>query len=720
MKNSLFLFNKELLFLIIFYTIINKANSFIDFTYPNSLYLSDGNIFVIHKFGITICNSNFTDIIKNVIVFDNDEIITEEKLSKITSVYENGYIFNVINDKIYIFDDIGNLLFKNNTKIIESNENPDYYTLTPIKISNEYYYYVIGFIYNNINLLYYKYNIKNKLNSLIFTLKNFNKSIYINNSINIEGMSLTCQFMKNETGIVEALICFFLTNYIHNNSYNYYMSTNFFVVNENKIEDIQSKYLLFNFGIIKYIKSTINFDHSKAYVCFVLENGETNCFLFVINLNTIYFHIKISPETCLINYYGMKINYYNEKDEYILSCIGNITGNIEKYFLVSIINNEFKMIYKKLKFYGFEYIYGHSILYSKKLNNYYIISDLQFNGTKYPLQKIFLEENNDEEENVKEEENLEEEKINKDLPFSIITDIPSIIQKCNYFYNKTCYSNYNTNKEIYSVLMEEVIGDYSTDDKNIIIEGKNGYIFEITTTINEKNILNGINKNELNLSIIDLGECERLLEDKYDIDENNNTLILFKFEKLTNISSQKNVQYEILDPINKNKLDLNVCFNTTIDIYIPVEIDKNNLFKYNSSSEYYNDICSPYTTEDNTDIILKDRIDEYFNKNLSLCEDGCNYNLDKDYVKCECKVKKMYDLIEDIKIDKNKLLSKFTDLEKYTNIYIFKCCKQLFCKDGIVNNVGSYILLIIKLLDIILSIVFTIKDIEYLSIMYMK
>ena len=48
MKNSLFLFNKELLFLIIFYTIINKANSFIDFTYPNktSVYIYLTEIFL--------------------------------------------------------------------------------------------------------------------------------------------------------------------------------------------------------------------------------------------------------------------------------------------------------------------------------------------------------------------------------------------------------------------------------------------------------------------------------------------------------------------------------------------------------------------------------------------------------------------------------------------------------------------------------------------------
>ena len=62
-----------------------------------------------------------------------------------------------------------------------------------------------------------------------------------------------------------------------------------------------------------------------------------------------------------------------------------------------------------------------------------------------------------------------------------------------------------------------------------------------------------------------------------------------------------------------------------IDIIIPVNIDEDNMFKYNSSHEYYNDICYPYTTENKTDIILKDRRDEYINNNMSLCENNCKY-----------------------------------------------------------------------------------------------
>ena len=53
----------------------------------------------------------------------------------------------------------------------------------------------------------------------------------------------------------------------------------------------------------------------------------------------------------------------------------------------------------------------------------------------------------------------------------------------------------------------------------------------------------------------------------------------------------------------EKKLDLSICKDIKIDIYYPAIVDENNLFKYNQSSEYYNDICFNYTSKDNTDII---------------------------------------------------------------------------------------------------------------------
>ena len=54
-----------------------------------------------------------------------------------------------------------------------------------------------------------------------------------------------------------------------------------------------------------------------------------------------------------------------------------------------------------------------------------------------------------------------------------------------------------------------------------------------------------------------------------------------------------------------------------MEILYPAIIDENNEFKYNPSSEYYNDICYTYTTENDTDITLTDRKNEYKENNMS-------------------------------------------------------------------------------------------------------
>ena len=78
------------------------------------------------------------------------------------------------------------------------------------------------------------------------------------------------------------------------------------------------------------------------------------------------------------------------------------------------------------------------------------------------------------------------------------------------------------------------------------------------------------------------------------------------------------IEYEVYDLKNRKQLDLNICNNIKINILYPAIIDENNEFKYNPSSEYYNDICYIYTTENGTDITLTDRKNEYNENNMSI------------------------------------------------------------------------------------------------------
>ena len=95
------------------------------------------------------------------------------------------------------------------------------------------------------------------------------------------------------------------------------------------------------------------------------------------------------------------------------------------------------------------------------------------------------------------------------------------------------------------------------------------------------------------------------------------------------------------------------------------------------------------------DIILSDRKREFVDNNLTLCENNCEYkgyDFETKKALCECEIKEEINLISDISIDKKKLIS-LTDIKKLINLDIMKCYKILLIKNGLIKNIGSYILL---------------------------
>ena len=174
------IFIKSNFIFIILITIIPLIFSFLIFEYPTAITLASGKILVAEKYGIFLCDSSFSTILKNIIIFDTeDQISTEADLSKVILKRKISYIFGLINYKIYIFNKLGELLYKSSTKIIITS-NPDYCTLCPLgffETNYDDYYYVLGYfeINNNniyLNLLLYKYEIQNMKNTYITNNKN--------------------------------------------------------------------------------------------------------------------------------------------------------------------------------------------------------------------------------------------------------------------------------------------------------------------------------------------------------------------------------------------------------------------------------------------------------------------------------------------------------------------------------------------------------------------
>ena len=218
------------------------------------------------------------------------------------------------------------------------------------------------------------------------------------------------------------------------------------------------------------------------------------------------------------------------------------------------------------------------------------------------------------------------------------------------------------------------------------------------------------------LSIIKLGECEKELGQNIGL-EDNEPLLIFKIEVKKEDSLIPCVEYEIYNYNNNSKtqLDLNICNNTKIDILFPVSNVEKDIYKHNISSDYYNDICFSYTTEIGTDIILKDRKNEFIDKSLSLCESNCDlsdYNNEIKMSTCQCEAKIKIPLIKELIIDKNKFLKKFKDINNIMNLNIMKCYQKLFTSKGLKKNIGSYILLFMILINIIFMIIFLIKGLK--------
>ena len=225
---------------------------------------------------------------------------------------------------------------------------------------------------------------------------------------------------------------------------------------------------------------------------------------------------------------------------------------------------------------------------------------------------------------------------------------------CSYknYLNNNCSIIFKDNEHANKYMLEILSIFEPVEDKSIYLTTENNMTFEITTIQKEKNELNDKSIRD-NLTIIDIGYCENILRDSYDINENI-SLIFIKSENLNSIPSEKNVQYEIYESINKTKLNLSLCEGTDIHLYFPIQlnIETQQLYEdlnkqgydlFNIKDKFYQDICTPYKSENGTDILLSDRINNiyYKNNNLTSCQENCeysNYSSETKLLKCKCYV----------------------------------------------------------------------------------
>jgi hypothetical protein len=305
---------------------------------------------------------------------------------------------------------------------------------------------------------------------------------------------------------------------------------------------------------------------------------------------------------------------------------------------------------------------------------------------------------------------------------------------CTYtdLLNNICSFIYYNNTEIYKKIKSEIIDTYPPNGESVVILGEENYVYQLTTSRNEKNSLNGIYDNNYNLSMIDLGECEQLLKTENNIHDDVN-LIFLKFEKLTKEASEKNVQFEVYNPNNKSQLDLSICYSTPVNLYMPVTLNENTQSLYNNLKEsgydlfnendsFYKDICTPYKSENDTDVLLSDRKNDYFgnNNNETTCQSNCkysDYSSETHFLKCECSIiSNDIDTEEPEQFTETKIFESFYEVLKYSNYKVLKCYKLVFNLDILKKNFGSIIIMIAFLVYITCLFVFIFKNISPLRI----
>ena len=221
-----------------------------------------------------------------------------------------------------------------------------------------------------------------------------------------------------------------------------------------------------------------------------------------------------------------------------------------------------------------------------------------------------------------------------------------------------------------------------------------------------------------NFFIIDLTACQEILKKKYNLPDNEDLWIL-KSESYHRISKRKQLNYDLFSTSLGDFLPLDYCkeSGTTTIVTMPFNISyledffkykiaaviKNGYNPFDITSPFFNDICTSFTNEHGNDVLLNERIRDYYDYYYYFyyfCEKGCtflNYNESTNMYSCNCTIKNSINSINDFLKDEDTpktfpadfYIKKFT----YSNIKVFKCYSQAFSLKGQKMNFGSYALL---------------------------
>ena len=238
-------------------------------------------------------------------------------------------------------------------------------------------------------------------------------------------MGLSCEYMQSESNVLHNyLTCFFIINVDNSFTLGHY----FFEVSRTSFKVSTNYYYAYidYMDEVKQIKVITNNNCQKSLVCLLYANSNLKCYKFHLlkgwarkkaefyqELNTVFI--------CRNALYGMKLDNLVSPENITLSCINN-NALVQTIIFDTDLGSQTSI----QQFDECETIYGHSVLYSKKHSDYYVISDAVCNGIKKCFEPVNGEisrieevdidqpsevpENSNEVEKEKEKEKEKEEK----------------------------------------------------------------------------------------------------------------------------------------------------------------------------------------------------------------------------------------------------------------------------------------------------------------------
>ena len=187
-------------------------------------------------------------------------------------------------------------------------------------------------------------------------------------------------------------------------------------------------------------------------------------------------------------------------------------------------------------------------------------------------------------------------------------------------------------------------------------------------------------------------------------------MIFIKNEKISSKASEKNINFDVYEPYSKTKLNLSLCDGTSVNIYVPMELNEENKKVYEKMKElgydmfnindpFYQDICTTFDSSNGTDILLSDRINYIYNNDDTQCQPNWKfsfYSIDSKYMNCSCSTNENVNYENNNKVDEfsaKKIYEMFYDVLKYSNYDILKWFSIILNKNIFIINIGNLIVI---------------------------